>query len=77
MPNRERKSWRDEVRAAFAEYVYTEGCSCCRSEAMHDAAADKLGKLLRVAKYVDGSGYDFTRYRATITVDARRKGKKR
>ena len=71
----ERKSWKADVRAALAEYVYSEGCSCCQDRDAHAAAAAKLGKLLGVAKYVDGSGYDFTRYRVLITVDETKKKK--
>lgn len=71
----ERKSWKAEVRAAFAEYVYTEGCSCCRSDPEHDIAKSTLGRLLGVRKYADRSGYDFYRYRVTITLSARKKRK--
>jgi hypothetical protein len=58
------KAERDELRRAFAEYVASEGCSCCRNQEAHDIAAARIGKLLRVPKYEDGSGYDFWRYRA-------------
>ena len=51
-----------EIRRAFADYVVSEGCSCCRNIDAHEAAAAQLAKLLRVRKYDDGSGYDFSRY---------------
>jgi len=54
---------RREIRSAFAEYVYSEGCDCCSDVKRHDAAAARLGKLLRVEPYADGSGYDFSKYR--------------
>ena len=54
------------IREAFANYVVSEGCSCCRNEEEHDEARSRLGKLLHVPKYADGSGYDFCRY-ATVS----------
>lgn len=52
-----------EVRRAVADYISSEGCSCCRSE-QHDEHLDRLGKMLRVPKYEDGSGRDFYQYRS-------------
>lgn len=51
-----------EIRRALADYIASEGCSCCRDEAKHDEAATRLAKLLRVKKYADGSGYNFHAY---------------
>lgn len=51
------------VRQAVADYMYSEGCSCCRGKS-HDEDAARLAKLLKVKKYSDGSGYDFYRYRS-------------
>ena len=51
-----------KIRQAFAEYYASEGCSCCRNEVKHDIAEKKLGELLQVDKYKDGSGYDFYKY---------------
>ena len=51
-----------EIRQAFADYVRSEGCSCCCDIDGHDEAAKRLGKLLCVKKYSDGSGYDFYSY---------------
>ena len=51
-----------EIREAFAEYRATEGCSCCQDVEGHKIASDRLGKLLKVKKYSDGSGYDFYAY---------------
>ena len=52
-----------DVRQAVAEYMQSEGCSCCRNYEKHVENAARLAKLLRVPKYKDGSGYDFSRYR--------------
>lgn len=52
-----------KIRQAFADYVASEGCSCCQNIEAHTEAAAKLGKLLHVDPYEDGSGYDFRRYR--------------
>jgi hypothetical protein len=51
------------IRTAIADYMRSEGCSCCRNIEKHDEAKERLGKLLRVPKYSDGSGYDFSKFR--------------
>lgn len=51
------------IRRAVADYMSSEGCSCCRDIDAHYRHAGELAKLLRVKKYSDGSGYDFTAYR--------------
>jgi len=51
-----------EIRTAVADYMYSEGCSCCRG-LEHDANAARLGKLLKVPPYPDGSGHDFSKFR--------------
>lgn len=56
-----------ELRNAFADYVRSEGCSCCQDTKKHDKAARRLGTLLRVEPYADGSGFDFTKYRTPDT----------
>lgn len=58
------RSERDRLRTAVADYMRSEGCSCCRGS-KHDEHAEVLGRLLRVPKYADGSGRDFYRYRST------------
>jgi len=54
---------RKQLRAALADYMYSEGCSCCRDDEDHEVNAERLGKLLNVPKYSDGSGRDFSKYR--------------
>lgn len=53
---------RDELRRAVANYMYSEGCACCRG-ATHDEDAALLAKLLDVPHYEDDSGYDFSQFR--------------
>ena len=53
-----------DVRQAVADYMRTEGCSCCRDYEGHKINEARLGKLLKVKKYDDGSGYDFSKYRS-------------
>lgn len=55
------------IRQALADYIWSEGCSCCRNQEQHDVAAQQLAKLLRVPKYNDGSGYDFYKFRTRVT----------
>jgi hypothetical protein len=47
-----------EIRQAVAAYMWSEGCSCCRSD-NHDENGERLAVLLGVKKYDDGSGYDW------------------
>lgn len=51
-----------QIREAVANYMRTEGCSCCGDYNQHDLDRQALGKLLRVKPYEDGSGFDFSRY---------------
>jgi hypothetical protein len=64
MSNEPRKPKHDaEIRQALADYMYSEGCSCCCRTDAHVEAKERLAKMLRVPKYKDGSGYDFYRFR--------------
>ena len=56
------KKFKGEVRAAVANYIYSEGCSCCQG-ADHGEHEKKIAKLLSVPKYEDGSGYNFGKYK--------------
>ena len=53
-----------DIRQAVADYIATEGCSCCRDTDGHDKAMERLGKLIRMKKYDDNSGFDYSRYRS-------------
>ncbi|MFA5132486.1 MAG: hypothetical protein WC444_04180 [Candidatus Paceibacterota bacterium] len=52
----------ESVRTAVADYMESEGCSCCRDVDNHSIHNAVLAKLLHVRKYKDGSGYDFGKY---------------
>jgi hypothetical protein len=51
-----------KIRTALANYIESEGCSCCQNKEEHQKALEQLAKLLNVPKYWDGSGYDFGKY---------------
>lgn len=51
------------MREAIANYMQSEGCSCCQNIDDHREHKEKLAKLLNIKKYSDGSGYDFGKYR--------------
>lgn len=53
-----------QLRQAVADYMQSEGCSCCRDDEAHTEHEERLGQLLHVKKYKDGSGYDFRSYRS-------------
>lgn len=55
------------VRRILADYMQSEGCSCCRNDEPHEKAEAKLAKLLGVPKYSDGSGFNFNRFATTPT----------
>ena len=51
------------IRRAIADYMRSEGCSCCRDIEGHEINEARIAKLLKVKKDSDGSGYDFSKYR--------------
>jgi hypothetical protein len=57
------KKLRLDCRRGLADYIYTEGCSCCQNVSGHKAAAEQLALILNVPAYDDRSGYNFTKYR--------------
>lgn len=52
-----------KIRQAIADYMWAEGCSCCRNQEAHDEAKQRLAELLEVPAYSDGSGYDFGQFK--------------
>ena len=50
------------LRSAVADYIKSEGCGCCANYEQHQKDKRWLGRLLRVPKYPDDSGYDFSRF---------------
>lgn len=57
----------EAVRQAVAEYMYSEGCSCCRDIDAHSVNKKRLAELLNVPLYSDGSGYDFSLFRLSAS----------
>ncbi len=52
------------IRQAVADYMSSEGCSCCQDIDAHKEHEKILAKLLRVPLYSDGSGYDFFKFKS-------------
>jgi len=52
-----------DLRTAVADYMHSEGCSCCQDVGAHKEHEAKLAKLLNVPAYSDNSGYDFSIFR--------------
>lgn len=52
----------EKIRQALADYMSSEGCSCCQRPEEHHEAAMRLGQLLDIPAYTDGSGIDFWQF---------------
>ena len=64
MKNKELTDFKKKLREAVANYMYSEGCSCCQDVDAHREHKQYLAKLLNVDKYSDGSGFDFYKYKS-------------
>lgn len=56
----------DELRTAIADYMYSEGCSCCRNNEAHAINKKRIAELLDVPAQPDGCDdvwFDFSPYR--------------
>ena len=53
---------RNHIRQAVANYIKSEGCSCCQNIETHKEAKRILAGLLNVPMYDDASGYDFYKF---------------
>lgn len=53
----------EAVRVSVADYMYSEGCSCCRNDDKHTEAKARLAGLLDVPMYKDKSGFNFQKFR--------------
>jgi hypothetical protein len=58
-----RRDFAKNVRKAVADYMSSEGCSCCQDEDGHKKHKKVLAKLLDVPMYDDKSGYDFYQFK--------------
>jgi len=52
------------IRKAVADYMSSEGCSCCQDVEGHKEHTKTLAKLLKVPKYSDKSGYNFSKFKS-------------
>lgn len=72
------KAFIAELRKAVADYMGSEGCSCCCNVEAHHEHNKRLAKLLRVPMHSDKSGYDFSKYREKpVTITPEKKGGRR
>lgn len=53
----------EAIRQAVADYMRSEGCSCCQDREAHQQHRARLGELLGVPQVDDW--YDFTPFRTT------------
>lgn len=60
----ELENFKVECRKAVADYMASEGCSCCRDTVAHPIHSRRLAELLDVPKYGDDSGYNFVLFRS-------------
>ncbi len=51
----------ERIREAVADYMRSEGCSCCRDYEAHKEHTKRLALLLDVPPY-DESGFDFGKF---------------
>lgn len=51
-----------EIRRALADYMQSEGCSCCRDDEAHKKHKQHLAYLLEVPPYEDNSGWNFDKF---------------
>lgn len=62
------KKLRAALRTAVADYMASEGCSCCQLDPEHGEAREALAKLLNVRGEKDANWpdeppyYDFSKY---------------
>lgn len=56
------EEFKEKVRTAVANYMRSEGCSCCRDRDAHERHEAELAKLLDVPAYDDNSGFDFYQF---------------
>ena len=52
-----------KIREGVANLICASGCSCCRDTDGWEEAKKLLAYILRVPKYSDGSGYNFSKFK--------------
>lgn len=60
-----------EIRKYIANYMATEGCSCCQDVDGHAAAKADIARLLSVPMYKDKSGYNFHKFNTVSIINRR------
>jgi hypothetical protein len=63
-PKENLRTFKKKIREAVANYIYSEGCECCRGK-NHAEHQNKIAELLNIPKYEyeDDSRFDFRKYR--------------
>lgn len=61
---REAERKRRETIAAFKDYRYSHGCSCCANVDVRDASEARLAAALGSPPYDDNSGWNWTAHAA-------------
>lgn len=56
--------FKEQVRQAVADYMWSEGCDCCQNVKEYEKAEQQLAILLDVPMYDDRSGYQFYKYKS-------------
>ncbi len=54
--------FKKEVRELIANYIQSEGCTCCQNIEEHTKAKWRLGELLECGKYNDEDVHNFYQY---------------
>ena len=54
----------EKIRAAVADYMWSEGCSCCRDIDAHKVNEAKIAALLDVPAHEDGGGFNFDKFKS-------------
>lgn len=55
---------KEQLRKAVADYMRSEGCSCCQDVEAHRRHTKRLAELLDVPAYDDNSGYNFSQFKS-------------
>lgn len=66
-----------DVRRLVADYIGSEGCSCCEDASHKEEHLPALAKALGVPMYHDKSGYNFPRFKTKKAILPLRKRGKR